>query len=180
MLLPRPLRERLAADGWQVTPGRARNRQEAADPLFGDRLVCPACTAGLDKQMATAQRRHDAALARPRIKTLDLAKRLSPGWQLAQREGDAELERWLVEHEGTVHGQVNRYLRVNKTFSPGWEAHFIAGPAFYRLEAISSCAHRPNSSFLWSGRDLAAWGIATRPHHQAPRPAWTTRTRKTA
>ncbi|URZ99448.1 hypothetical protein NCG97_00220 [Streptomyces lydicamycinicus] len=54
-------------------------------------------------------------------------------------------------------------------------AHFVAGPAFYRLEAISSCSHRPNSSFLWSARDLAAWGIATRSRSNASRPAWATR-----
>ncbi|WP_143680879.1 MULTISPECIES: hypothetical protein [unclassified Streptomyces] len=168
-------RRRLAPD-----PRPPRNRKEAAHPLFGDRLTWPACHTTRQNEYAAAERRHRAALDRPRIKTLALTTRLGDGWSLTQREGDAELERWLVEHDGTVHGYVNRYLRANKTFSPGWEAFLDGTTRWYRLDAISSCQHRPGSSFLWSGRDLAARGIATRPRHNAPRPTWATHTRKTA
>lgn len=82
-LLPEDLRRRLADAGWEVTPGNPKVNRGPADALGGDRLVCPDCTARREK--ATT-----AALARPRVKTLDVSKRLGPGWCLTQREGDAE------------------------------------------------------------------------------------------
>ncbi|MFF3312802.1 hypothetical protein [Streptomyces sp. NPDC002952] len=175
-LLPADLRQQLAADGWQIKEGDAR--RGASDPLLGDRLQCPACTAALAARQATAERRHAEALALPRVLTRDLSARLGPGWLLAQRADDVEAARWLVEHQGTVHGMVNRYRRRDGSLSSGWEAHLNAGTGWRRLDAASAAQHRPNSSFLWSGRDLAAWGIAHRPHHSAPRPPWATRTRQ--
>ncbi|AJC62112.1 hypothetical protein [Streptomyces sp. 769] len=75
MILPEPLRERLAADGWQLTPGHARNPREAKDPLLGDKLTCHSARS---KQRAAYEHRHRSALDRPRVKTLDLSKRLGP------------------------------------------------------------------------------------------------------
>ncbi|WP_310729237.1 hypothetical protein [Streptomyces sp. N2A] len=122
------------------------------------------------EKRAAYERRHRAALVRPRVKSLNISKRLGPGWTLTQREGEAELERWLVEHDGSVHGMVKRYLRADKTFSPGWEAFVNGTLSWLRLEAMSSCQHRLCSSFLWSGRDLAVWSIATQDRRNTPFP----------
>jgi hypothetical protein len=173
-LLPAELRQQLAADGWQIKEGDPR--RGASDPMLGDRLHCPACTAALAARQATAERRHSEALALPRVATRDLSAKLGPGWLLAQRVDDVQAARWLVTHEGTVHGMVNRYRRRDGSLSGGWEAHLNVGTGWQRLDAVSAAQHRPNSSFLWSGRDLAAWGIAHRPLHGASRPAWAKRT----
>ncbi|WP_411129249.1 hypothetical protein [Streptomyces sp. x-19] len=60
MILPEPLRERLAADGWQLTPGLARNPREAKDPRLGDTLTCPACRSARRKERTAFARRHRA------------------------------------------------------------------------------------------------------------------------
>ncbi len=63
-------------------------------------------------------------------------------------------------------GQVNRYKRKGTgtgTFSTGWEGHRLGETDWFRREAIPSCRHIPGSSFLWSARDLAAWGVAVSP-----------------
>ncbi|MDP9616374.1 hypothetical protein ACFV4E_15515 [Streptomyces hygroscopicus] len=177
-LLSEELRERLAADGWEVTPGNPRVNRVPTDSLGGDRLHCPACLARHQAAAGAAQRRLDADLARPRTRTVDRSARLGAGWALTQREGDAERHRWLVEHQGTVRGMVYRYKRVNGTFSSGWEARHLLGTDFCRREAPAACAYLPNNSSLWRSRDLAAWGVATSPPHHAPRPDWATCTRK--
>ncbi|MFF2812237.1 hypothetical protein ACFVT2_34695 [Streptomyces sp. NPDC058000] len=72
MILAEPLRERLVADGWQLTSGRARNSREAKAPLLGDKLTCPACHSARRRERAAYERRQRAVLDRPRVKTLDL------------------------------------------------------------------------------------------------------------
>ncbi|KUF17360.1 hypothetical protein AT728_16280 [Streptomyces silvensis] len=178
-LLDSDLRRQLTAQGWQVTPGDPTLNRGPADPIAGDRLTCPACGLAAAAAADAARQRRDASDALPRTKTVDLAARLGAGWTLTQRAGDAARHRWLVEHDGTVHGHVNRYRRKDRTFSSGWEAHRRADLGHLRVDAITSCAKLRNSSFLWSSRDLAAWGIATAPRHTAPRPAWATRTQTT-
>ncbi|MGW3990418.1 hypothetical protein [Streptomyces sp. NPDC004830] len=86
--------------------------------------------------------------------------KLGAGWTLAQRSGDAERHRWLVERHGIVKGMVQRYRCTDGTFSTGWEARIVAGSRLWRRDAVASAEHRPGSSFLWSRRDLAAWGVA--------------------
>ena len=178
-LLEPELRTRLTADGWAVTPGNARARRGPFDTIGGDTLRCPTCLAREEAAYQAAERRLAAALNVRRVKTLDVSARLGDGWSLTQRPGDAERHTWLVEHDGDVHGRVRRYQRVDGTYSTGWEAHQLGRGTWWRVEAIDSCLHNPKSSFLWSGRDLAAWGIATGPSHRAPRPAWATRRKST-
>uniref|UniRef100_UPI003F497E41 hypothetical protein n=1 Tax=Streptomyces sp. CA-141956 TaxID=3240051 RepID=UPI003F497E41 len=174
--LPAEVRQRLESDGWSVAAGDRRLNNGPHEMIGEDRLRCPGCVARSQAAAAAAQARHDAALAQPRVKTVDVSARLGAGWTLTQRAGDADQHYWLVEHEGTVHGSVNRYQRKDGTFSSGWEAHFFSGGHEWRLDAISSCQKLHKSSFLWSSRDLAAWGVAHRPKYGAARPAWATRT----
>jgi hypothetical protein len=174
-LLSDAARQRLTEQGWQVTPGDPKLNRGPADPIAGDRLVCPACCASHRDAADAERRRMEADFARPRTRTVDAAAKLGEGWTLTQRAGDADRHRWLVEHEGTVKGMVQRYKRVDGTFSTGWEAHIVSGARFWRRDAISSAEHRPGSSFLWSGRDLAAWGVACNPAHGAARPEWARR-----
>ncbi|MCG0065991.1 hypothetical protein L0F81_22285 [Streptomyces tricolor] len=177
-LLDGALRRRLAAEGWEVIPGTPRVNRGPADTVGGDRLTCPAC-AGRREQAADAERRRLAAdHARPRVKTVDLSAKLGEGWTLTQRAGDAERHCWLVERDGAVRGRVRRYRRAGGGFSTGWEAHALQDIYWFRQEAVACAQHRPNSSYLWSGRDLAAWGVATNPPYGADRPEWATRTRK--
>ncbi|MFB9558603.1 hypothetical protein [Streptomyces roseoviridis] len=144
------LRQRLTAAGWVIEPGDRRANRGPHDTIGGDLLSCPDCVARAAAATAATQRRLVAALARPRVKTVDMSARLGAGWALTQRAGDAERHEWLVECDGTVHGSVNRYQRKDGTFSSGWEAHFFSGGRGWRLDAISSCQKRANSSFLWS------------------------------
>ncbi|MFM9735186.1 hypothetical protein [Streptomyces niveiscabiei] len=178
-LLTPEVRHRLTADGWTVAPGDPAVNRGPAHLLGGDRLSCPACTRRRDAAAERALARQRAAFARPRTRTLGMADRLGDGWQLTQREGDEGHHLWYAEHQGAVRGQVRRYRRTTSpTYSAGWEAYLLTGTCWQRVEAIGSCQHNSGSSFLWSGRDLAAWGIAARPAHDTPRPAWATRSKK--
>lgn len=179
-LLPPGVRQQLAADGWQVTAGNPRAHRGPWDPIGGDRLVCGTCTARTAAATAHWQAKTDADLARPRVKTLDLAARLGDGVTLSQRDGDAPRHRWLVERGGEVRGYVNRYKRkTSNSYSTGWEAWYRRGEqGFFRREAISGCQHSPGSNFLWSSRDLAAWGVLDNPPYEAGRPDWATRKKK--
>ncbi|MFI6519860.1 hypothetical protein ACIBF1_30175 [Spirillospora sp. NPDC050679] len=106
---------------------------------------------------------------------MDLSARLGPGWTLGQRDGDADTQTWLVACDGQVHGMVRRYRRKNDSWSKGWEAFTSNGAGWTRLDATAAAGLVERSSFLWSSRDLAAWGIATRPRPGTPRPSWATR-----
>ncbi|MGW2841912.1 hypothetical protein ACWCWD_29505 [Streptomyces sp. NPDC001493] len=175
-LLPAELRDRLTATGWDVAPGNPRINRGPSDPIGEDRLSCPPCTTARQAVAAAAERRLVRDLSRPRVRHVGMADRLGEGWALTQREGDDDIRRWLVEHQGQVRGAVNRYRRTSGGLSPGWEAHRLLGSAFVRVDAITACQHRPGSSYLWAARDLAAWGVATRPAYNEPRPEWATRT----
>ncbi|WP_067801349.1 hypothetical protein [Actinomadura formosensis] len=169
-LLPQPLRDDLAAAGWEVVPGDARHG--ARDPRTGDRLTCPGCAG---RRRADGQARRDL-LHQPAVTEVDMAARLGPGWTLRQREGDAETQTWLVTYQGQVKGLVRRYRRKSDgALSRGWEALLGGGEGFVRHSATKAGAHSDRSSFLWRSRDLAAWGIATRPAYTEPNPGWVTR-----
>ncbi len=101
-----------------------------------------------------------------------MTDRLGEGWRLAQRAGDADVKTWLVEHQNTVHGLVRRYRRTDGTWSTGWEALTAGSTGFTRCDATAAGSWSERSSFLWSSRDLAAWGIAHRPSFRTPNPAW--------
>ncbi|MFE5730215.1 hypothetical protein ACFQ7A_04785 [Streptomyces sp. NPDC056528] len=174
-LLPAELRDHLTAVGWDVTPGDPKVNRGPSDPIGEDRLSCPACMATRRAAVVAAERRLTRDLARPRVRHVGMADRLGDGWTLTQREGDDDIRRWLVEHQGQVRGAVNRYRRTTGGLSTGWEAHRLVGTEFVRVDAIGACQHRPGSSFLWSARDLAAWGVAARPAYDTPRPEWATR-----
>ncbi|MFD7980232.1 hypothetical protein [Streptomyces sp. NPDC059071] len=178
--LSEELRQRLTAAGWVIVLGDRRANRGPHDSIGGDRLSCPDCVARREEELAAYERRLSADHARPRVKTVDMSARLGPGWTLTQRAGDAERHYWLVERDGTVHGAVNRYHRSDGTFSSGWEAHTFSAGHEWRLEAIGSCQKLRNSSFLWSARDLAAWGIAHRPAYGAARPPWAARATSTS
>lgn len=170
MLLPTQLRTRLTEDGWKVQAGDAR--RGGGDPMAGDRLVCPACAARQDKARAT---RLDA-LNQPPATEVDMTQRLGPGWTLRQREGDADTHTWLLAQGGLVKGMVRRYRRKSDGNLSGWEAFLIgADGSLTRHSATSAASKSSTSSFLWRSRDLAAWGIAARPDHHTPNPAWSRR-----
>jgi hypothetical protein len=176
ILLPPDIRQQLTAAGWQIKPGDPCVHRGPADPFGGDTLVCGACTARKADVRAAREAEIIADLSRPRVKVLGLAARLGDGVTLSQRAGDAERHRWLVEARGQVRGSVCRYQRKAGGFSTGWEARYLLrGEGFFRREAIGSCQHRPGSSFLWSSRDLAAWGVLFNPPHHEERPEWATR-----
>ncbi|MFD3889957.1 hypothetical protein [Streptomyces microflavus] len=178
--LPEELRDRLTAEGWRFTPGNRRLNNGPADSIAEDRLSCPSCIARDAAAVADAEQRIAQHMARPRVTTLDLSAKLGAGVTLSQRAGDVDVHCWLVEKDGEAVGFVRRYRRKGTgTFSTGWEAFHRMRDGFYRREAISSCAHSRNSNFLWSGRDVAAWGVLANPHHGAARPAWARRTTKT-
>ncbi|MEW1699385.1 hypothetical protein [Streptomyces sp. NPDC091278] len=175
-LLDPSVHRRLEADGWHIKPGSRGINKGIIDPIGGDSLTCPACVAVHQAAAETATARLTADLSRPRVKILGMADRLGDGWTLTQRDGDVGCHRWLVEREGTVRGQVRRYKRrTSQTYSPGWEAFTLGGTHWFRRDAIHSCQHTPGSSFLWSGRDVAAWGVAFAPGHDSPRPEWSRR-----
>nr|WP_233109107.1 hypothetical protein [Streptomyces sp. 14R-10] len=176
--LPEALRDRLTAEGWQFTPGNRRLNNGPHDSIAGDRLRCPGCIARAGAAVAAAEQRIAQHMARPRVTTLDLSAKLGAGVTLSQRAGDVDVHCWLVEKDGEVVGFVRRYRRAGGDFSTGWEAFHRLRDGFYRREAITSCANSRNSSYLWSGRDVAAWGVLANPHHGAARPAWARRTTK--
>lgn len=178
-LLPAELRERLAAEGWTVTPGDPRVNRGVHDPIGEDTLTCPACAERARDQRDLDLHLLTADLARPRIRHLGMADRLGEGWTLTQREGDEGRHRWLVEHDQRVRGQVRRYQRkTGGIYSRGWEAFRLRGTTWDRADAIGACQRNPGSSFLWSARDLAAWGIAANPPYDAERPEWARTTKK--
>ncbi|MFE4496076.1 hypothetical protein ACFRKD_26845 [Streptomyces niveus] len=179
-LLNTTVRDGLRARGWTVTPGNPRVQRTPTDTVGGDTLRCPVCITGNRARTDAEQARQDADFARPRVTLLDLSARLGPGWTLGQRNGDEARHRWLVEYDGQVRGYVQRYRRTNGTFSTGWEAFYRLGISFPRREAIAAGAHRHGSSFLWSGRDLAAWGVAANPPFESDRPEWAARKKRAA
>lgn len=172
-LLEEELRSRLAGDGWRVRPGQVKYGRQ--DPLLGDSLLCPSCSAA---QAASLKAARDD-VNRPAVKEVDMETRLGAGWTLRQREGDAETQTWLVVFRGEVRGRVRRYRRRDETWSRGWLARrFVDGQWAERSATKAGALHR-NSSFLWRSRDLAAWGIAAAPKFTAPNPSWSTRRQAT-
>lgn len=169
-LLEEGLRARLAKEGWLVRRGHAKHG--VSDPLLGDSLLCPACSAA----QASAERAASDAVNRPAVKEVDMVARLGEGWTLRQRDGDAETQTWLVVFRGEVRGKVFRYRRSDGSWSKGWVARrFHTGQWGLDRSATKAGSLHRNSSYLWRSRDLAAWGIATGPDFSAPNPAWATR-----
>ncbi|GAA1011559.1 hypothetical protein ACFQWA_27885 [Streptomyces thermogriseus] len=168
------LQKRLTAAGWEISPGDRKVNRGPTDPIGGDSLRCPACVA----QAKRAADRFRARLAAPRVKTVDMTDRLGEGWKLVQRVGDADTKTWLVEYKGSVRGLVRRYKRVDGTWSTGWEALLAGEAGFVRHDATAAGSWSDRSSFLWSSRDLAAWGIAHQPSFHAPNPAWAGRSKR--
>ncbi|MFI6522652.1 hypothetical protein ACIBF1_44365 [Spirillospora sp. NPDC050679] len=154
------------------------NLDEVAEPTGG--LTPPAAPARVTESVTETAPEPRAELAagagRAAAREVDLADRLGPGWALRQA-GDPADRAWLVLHEGQVKGKVRRYRRKNGAWSRGWEAFYRNGDGtgWTPLDAVTTASLTEHSSFLWSSRDLAAWGIATRPRHSTPRPAWATR-----
>lgn len=112
--------------------------------------------------------------------TVDMGERIGPGWVL-RREGPADAHTWLVVHQGRVRGMVRRYRPRDGDLSRGWEALLGEGGSrgFIRRSATQQGKLGERSSFLWRGRDLAAWGIATDPEWTQPNPAWAHRRPRT-
>lgn len=165
-------RDRLRAGGWHVfVPKRDGRRRWSTAPK--ETLTCPACCARNDEQLRL--RRDD--LHRPLVATVDLAARLGAGWQLGQRAGDVDTHTWLLYRDGAVAGMVCRYRRADESWSRGWVAWTIEPAGYGRMHVPATAAGglRPNSSYLWRSRDLAAWGVAARPTFGTPVPEWSRR-----
>ncbi|MEU6618609.1 hypothetical protein [Streptomyces parvus] len=178
--LPDDLHDRLTGQGWQITRGDRHRNNGVHDTFGGDRLRCADCLARNAAKAAADEARLKEAFASPRVKTVDLSAKLGAGVTLSQRDGDAADHCWLVEQGGAVRGYVQRYRRKGTgTFSTGWEAFYRHTDGyFYRREAVMSCANSDRSNYLWSGRDVAAWGVLANPWSGADRPDWARRTTK--
>ncbi|MGK5550615.1 hypothetical protein ACSNOI_03290 [Actinomadura kijaniata] len=155
--------------------------QADADAAIPDAASGVTKTAAVTESRAgtrsAADSAHAVELVRPVVTEIDLSAKLGPGWTLRQHDGDADTHTWLVAFHGEIRGKIRRYRRTDGSFSNGWEAFsgYNGSTGFMRLSATGAASWSERSSFLWRSRDLAAWGIATRPDHSTPNPAWASR-----
>jgi len=90
--------------------------------------------------------------------TLDLTRRLGPGWRLCQfTSADRDAHRWHVRHDGHACGTVTHYLHLRGERA-GWEAHDARG---FRLWPGQGRDAYGRTAHLWATRTVAVHAIAS-------------------
>ncbi|NVI90680.1 hypothetical protein [Actinomadura sp. BRA 177] len=96
--------------------------------------------------------------------TLDLTRRVAPGWRLHQFTlADRDAHRWHLRHDGHPAGAVTHVLNLRGRRT-GWEAYDARG---FRLRPGSGPeAHRLAAPHLWATRTAAVRAVASA--HRCP------------